>query len=275
MQPGTGFPRSRAVPIVLLAGLAGCGLTGPGEATPTAAASSFEPFRELRIGPEGLEHFLRRRTAIVICGPEVLSSEQCAVWFAGGPLRTAEEGGGDEARAATAALGAACAVSPDGYFITCAHGLARGSTHVAIEVRGAIECAPARTVWSEVERDIALVHAELRPEAWFELAPDRALSKGEPILAYSPAVGPAAGELELAVDLPSFEPYLTLQLPHDTPLRRGHSGGPAALADGRLLGVQSSTGMDTIFRRRSWLVRVSPAEVARQIADDRFGATPP
>jgi S1-C subfamily serine protease len=251
-----------------------CGLTGPQEASRAAAERSFEPYRERKIGTEGFAAFLRRRTAVVVSGPSELAAEQCAVWFSGVELTRADDSGDGEASAATASLSAGCAVTQDGYFLTCAHGLARGPAHVAIEARGAIECARARTVWSDGERDVALVHADLRPEAWFELAPDRELPAGELVLAYSPAVGPAAGGLEVAVDLPSFEPYSTLALPHDTPLRGGHSGGPAALADGQLLGVQTSTGMDTIFLRRSWLARVSPSELARRIADDRLSAAP-
>jgi S1-C subfamily serine protease len=275
MQPSFRMPSPSAGAIALATLLPACGLTGPRSATPEAAALSFEPYRAARIGAEGLESFLRRRTGIVVCGPAELTAEQCAVWFSGGPLRTVEASTDAKARQETAALAAACAVSPDGYFLTCAHVLAEGPAHVAIEARGAIACAPARTIWSDGERDVALLHAELCPEAWFELAADRSLPEGEPVLTYSPSVGPAAGELEVGVDLPSFDPYLTLALPHDAPLRAGHSGGPAALSNGELLGVQSSTGMDTIFRRRSWLVRVNPVELARRIADDRFAPSPP
>ena len=269
--------RALGVSGLLLAGLgaAACGLTGPRAASPAAAERSFEPFRELEIGEEGVIPYLRRRTALLVCGSDELTPEQCEPWFAGRGLPTEADARRSDEPGPTAALSAAAAVSPDGYFLTSAHGIDSGPLHLALESRGAIACARARSVWSDTDRDIALVHAELRPEAWFELAPDVSLPAGEAILAYSPAVGPAAGELEIAVDLIALGDYACVALPHDAPLRRGHSGSPAALRDGRLLGVHSSTGMDTLFKRRSFLARPSPELVALRIAEDRFGGSAP
>jgi polyisoprenoid-binding protein YceI len=246
-----------------------CGLVGPHEASPQVVAASFRRYRSSAIAGERVESFLRRRTALLIGGPEAIRVEAD-----GGRLTSRTRIHGHDLEAGTgpvrsAALGAASAVSADGYFLTAAHGLGAGPVHLVIEADGQIQCAPARTVWSDAEHDVALLHAELKPERWFELEEDRALEAGEAVLTFSHTAGPAAGALEVAVDIPAFGPYAAIAIPHDTPLRGGHSGGPAMTLQGRLLGIQSRTGRDSLFKRRSWLVRVQPEELARRIASDR------
>jgi S1-C subfamily serine protease len=261
---------------LLLAALVspGCALFNPDwpEASRAAIAASFEPYHEQRIAGEDAESFLRRRTATLIGGVETLS-----VRANGGRLGADTTFGTDDpvpisTRSVSGVQGAAAAVSQDGYFLTAAHDLAAGPVHLLIEAGGEVRSAPARVVWSDGPFDVALLHAELRPEACFTLVPDRKLAAGETLLTFGHLFGGAAGEVEIDVDLPAEGLYVALQLPHDTPIRRGFSGAPAVTLDGELLGVQTSSGMDTIFKRRSWLARVRPERLQELIEADRRGS---
>jgi S1-C subfamily serine protease len=249
--------------------VAGCALLGPREhlASPGEVEASFAPHRDLLIAGEPARDFLRRRTAALVGGVDTLRVEADDGRLSPAMRLSAGEDGA--LAPASAALGAAAAISADGYFLTAAHGLGAGPVHLLIETPAGVASAPARVLWWEAARDVALLHAPLRPAGWFALLPDRVLAAGETLLSHGPLEGAAAGVLEVTVDLPALAPYETLALPHDMPLCAGFSGSPAVTTDGLLLGVNTSTGMDTVFRRRSWLARVEPGLLARLMESDR------
>jgi S1-C subfamily serine protease len=257
--------RKRFVLALALFGATTSCLAWPREATYDEARLSFEPYRELPVQGVPAREFLRLRSAIVVGGPAKIrvepekdgTTEHVVI----GRDKSADKGAID--------FGGAAALSADGYFLTVAHNLVDGPPRVIIPHGKSFEWTESRIVWRDDERDIALLHADLRPEAWFELVPDRVLDEGELLLSYSPYAGWAAGTLWSTVDLTSDGPYPPFSIAHDTPLRRGHSGGPAITRDGLLLGVQVSTSLDFLFRRKSWLVRVCPAELSRSIEADR------
>ena len=258
-----------AILAALLVSSSGCGALSPGrhEASPAAIAASFAPHRGIEIAGEPVLDYLRRRTAMLVGGVPTLRVEAPA-----GRLDSDLHLSSPDMPASaepSAALGAATAVGPDGFFLTSLHAVARAPVHALIETRDGVAQATARVVWQDEARDVALVHAPLRPEAWFTPAAERLLAAGEPVLAFCHAGGAAAGVLELDVDLPALQPYDALLIPHDTPLRGGFSGGPAVTPAGELLGVATSTGMDTLFTRRSFLVRVHPDLLERLMAAER------
>lgn len=224
------------------------------EASPQTVERSFAEHRDRSIGGEPVLDFLARRTAVLIAG----SAEPS--------LDLLERGRGPDDPPASFA--AATAIAPDGYFLTACHAASLGALVLFCPSHGE-EPHAARVLWSNANSDVTLLHADVELDAWFELQEDRPLAAGEMILAYGVPAQAAAGGLEVAVDLTAHVPYEVLQLPHGAPLRGGFSGGPAVLSDGSLLGVLTSTGMDTIFHRRSWLARPSPELLRRLIDADR------
>jgi S1-C subfamily serine protease len=256
--------RRASIVCALLACVAS-GCIGAHEASRAAVRESFEPYRSAQIGGVDVETFLRARTATLISGPTTLSVETDDGRLSSRTKFVVE----DASEIDSAAVGSAAAISGDGYFLTVAHAIAGGTTHVVLETQGGIRIAHARPVWSDREHDVALIHADVRPDGWFELAPERALAAGEVVLTFSHAMGAAAGKLEVPGDLLALGVYTAARIPHDMPLRCGHSGGAAMTLDGRLLGVQTSTGMDSIFRRRSWLVHAPKAALEERITADR------
>jgi hypothetical protein len=248
---------------------ASCGCVGPHEASRDALASSFEPYRSRTIGSVDIETFLRVRTAMLVGGPAAIVVEGTEQHLSGHTRFRSAEPAADGQHPTYAALGAAVSLSADGYFLTVAHPLAAGPTHVVLEAGGQIHCVLAREVWSDAQRDVALIHAELRPDEWFELAPDRALHAGEVVLSFSHSVGPAAGKLDVPVDLPSLGTYAAVAIPHDSPLLEAHSGAAAMTLDGHLLGVQTRAAVPTPYQHRSWLVHERPDALRKRMDDDR------
>ena len=259
------------VPLAALAtGLLGaaCGARGH-LASPEAIARSFASHRDRAIGGEPILDFLRRRTATVVGGVETLAVEEGERAISPKTRLRSEIAYSLERTSFRLVLGAAAAISKDGYFLTAAHVTAAAPLHLMIERAGGVSAAPARVVWSEGGADVALLKADLEPEAWFDLRPDRPLRAGETVFAYCHFFGGAAGETEVAIDFEALGPYETIGIPHDTPIGSGFSGGPGVGLDGTLLGVHASTGMDTIFKRRGWLARASPALLERLVAEAR------
>ena len=260
---------------LLLAALAcpGCALLGPDwqEAAPATIASSFAPFREQQIGGEDAETFMRRRTATLLGGVETLHVHAEGGRITASTVYETDDPVSLTTLTRTGVQGAAAAVSADGYYLTAAHDLSLGPAHLVIEVGGEVRSAPARVVWTDPDFDVAVLHADLAPEDCFALVPDRELAEGEVVLSFSHMLGPAAGQLQDDVDLPGEGDYVALTLPHSTPLRRGFSGAPAITLDGELLGVDTSTGWETIFTRRSWMSRVRPARLQELMEADRRG----
>jgi len=261
--------------LLLLAALAcpGCALLGPDwqEAAPATIASSFAPFRERLIAGEDAETFMRRRTATLLGGVETLHVTAEGGRISSSTVYETDDPVSLSTLTRTGVQGAAAAVSADGYYLTAAYDLSLGPAHLVIEAGGEVRSAPARVVWTDEDFDVALLHADLAPEDFFALVPDRELAEGEVVLSFSHMLGAAAGQLSTDVDLPEEGEYVALTLPHSTPLRRGFSGAPAITLDGELLGVDTSTGWETIFTRRSWMSRVRPARLRELMEKDRHG----
>jgi S1-C subfamily serine protease len=255
----------RAVLALALLGATTSCLIQPREATYEEARRSFEPYRELMVQGVPASEFLRIRTAIVVGGPAEIHVEPDG----DGSAEQVVIGHENDVHEGSIEFGGAAALSADGYFLTVAHVLVDDPLRLVIPRGKSFDWAPARIVWLDEHHDVALVHADLRPDAWFDVVADRAFDEGELVLSYSPYAGWTAGAVLSRIDLASLGPYAPLAIAHDTPLRHGHSGGPAMTRDGFLLGVQASMSLDVLLRKKSWLVRVSPAELRRRIDEDR------
>jgi hypothetical protein len=82
-------------------------------------------------------------------------------------------------------------------------------------------------------------------------------------------LGPAAGQLQDDVDLPGGGRVRgPSRCRTARRLRRGFSGAPAITLDGELLGVDTSTGWETIFTRgAAGMARVRPARGLRELME--------
>jgi S1-C subfamily serine protease len=247
------------------------GCASPRPATPARAARSFEPYAGRSIGDEPVKDFFASRTAVIVGGVQVLGVHAKNGTLDGEtryvvPFDVSLGGGADKQ---TLSFGSAAALTLDGYFATAAHCVAIRPVHVALQTEKGVVVAEARVVHVDEARDFALVHAKLAPVKTFTWMGERILPAGAPLLSYAPVRGGAAGNVEVVADFASLAPYGILLVPHDTPLAEGFSGGPAVTLDGELVGVNTKTGRDSIFVRRSWLARPEPREVEKWIAEDR------
>jgi S1-C subfamily serine protease len=224
---------------------------------------------------------MRKRTAVVIGGVESLRVNAADGRISPGMRLTSQVSYSIESPSFALSLGAGAAIAPDGYFLTAAHAVSLQPSHVLVEATGGVVAAPVRVVWSDSGADVALVHAAVAPDSWFEWMPDRPITRGGPVVAFAHLLGGSAGAVEVRIDFEEIGPYEVVAIPHDAPLRSGFSGGPAIALDGSLIGILTSTGKDTLFKRRGWITRPSPEFVARLVEADRrsrrstAGSAPP
>lgn len=219
-------------------------------------------FAKQRVGDRSLLHHARAGTAWIVDGATsfemVDGSEPGAKVYRGIA----------DGKVVTSEIGAAAAISTDGYFLTAAHciGTGRGLVIGAAPGRPAREC-DAVLVWSgktaKPPVDLAVVWApglDLPPFAW---STDR-VAMGTPILVSGSAARglPMAGGEVVATD------ELLRSILVDVPLLPGDSGGPCVLADGTLLGVVS-TAMLTEDKSLGRVLRPDPAWLEDLLTRDR------
>jgi S1-C subfamily serine protease len=142
--------------------------------------------------------------------------------------------------------GSAAPITPDGYFLTADHVLARVSDgwH-AFVVYGRGEqpqVAKARVVWRSASADLALLHAPLATPRFYRWTPpQRWLPAGARIVHGGIASGSQSAPGKLATPL-GPEGWLTgaRRFKLDMELSPGDSGGPVVDAYGRLIGINSA-----------------------------------
>jgi len=224
--------------------------------------ATLAPLTKHRVGDRSLLHHARAGTAWVVDGAtsfEMVDGEQPGAkvyrGIANGKVVTSE-------------IGAAAALSDDGYFLTAAHCVASGRALVI----GAAPGRPARetdavVVWNGAAStpavDLAVLWApglDLPPFAW---STER-VAVGTAVLGSgSGARGlPVAGGQLVAVD------DLMRSMLVDVPLLPGDSGGPCLLVDGSLLGV-FSTAMVTDGSPVGRVLRPDRAWLDELLARDR------
>ena len=153
--------------------------------------------------------------------------------------------------------GSAAPISPDGYFLTADHVLARvGSDRNAFVLYGLgrqLVTAKARVVWRSSAADLALLHAPLHtPYFYHWTPPDKWLPEGTWVMHGGIATGreSAPGRLSTALR-PEGRLTGSRRFKIDIPLKPGDSGGPVVDAHGRMVGINSAVEflvpMDTAF----------------------------
>lgn len=179
--------------------------------------------------------------------------------------------------------GSAAPITPDGYFLTADHVLARAdgkNVFIIYGSGGEIITAKARIVWRSKSDDLALLHIPRTTPYHYNWSPaDQWLAPGHGIIHGGMATGfrCSPGRLRTAL---SPEGSLTGNRPFkiDIPLQPGDSGGPVVDAFGKLVGINSAVEfivpMETAIFIDSEGNRPNTRKIADIIRKDRESRTP-
>lgn len=176
--------------------------------------------------------------------------------------------------------GSATPVSPDGYFLTADHVLARmEGRNVYVIYGGGASLKPhvARVVWRSERADLALLHIKAKSPLYYQFTPARKwLPIGTPVMHGGIATGFNSDPGKLGTSLPPSSPLTrTRKFKIDIPLQPGDSGGPVVDATGALVGINSAVEflvpMETAFFIDSEASRPNPARIDSLIQNDREG----
>lgn len=204
-----------------------------------------------------------RLTAIVISAKDELSP-----WV---ESRFTQGQGPDDADG-----GSAVPISPDGYFITADHVLARSAGKNVFVIhgqQGGLRATKARIVWRSASTDLALLHAPVAtPNYYTWTAPDHWLPAGTPVIHAGIATGFRSEPGKLVTSIPPGRGNAA-RFKHDIPLEPGDSGGAVIDAHGQLVGVNSAVEflvpLETAFFIESEANRPNVRALQRAIEADR------
>lgn len=174
--------------------------------------------------------------------------------------------------------GSAAPISPDGYFLTADHVLARSEGRNVFIIHasgGRLTTSPARVVWRSEATDLALLHIPVRTPYFYRWTrPDRWVPEGTAVIHGGIATGFRSAEGKLTTSIPP-EGFITRnrRFKIDIPLQPGDSGGPVVDAYGSLVGINSAVEflvpMETAFFVDSEGNRPSTSMIEGLIARDR------
>jgi S1-C subfamily serine protease len=139
--------------------------------------------------------------------------------------------------------GSAAPISPDGYFLTADHVLARAAGRNVFVIhgqQGGLKATKARIVWRSAGTDLALLHIPIATPAFYTWTPpDRWLPEGTPLVHAGIATGFRSDPGKLVTAIPPGRRNAA-RFKHDIPLEPGDSGGAVIDARGRLVGINSA-----------------------------------
>ncbi len=141
--------------------------------------------------------------------------------------------------------GSAAPLTPDGYFLTADHVLARmagRNVFVIYGQGGRLRPAKARVVWRSEASDLALLHIPVKTPYYYQWTPPgKWLPAGSRVIHGGIATGFKSGDGKLGTSLsPETSFTRTRRFKIDIPLQPGDSGGPVVDAYGRLVGINSA-----------------------------------
>ena len=199
--------------------------------TPAERDASFSPYYDAKAGEVSLGQYLFDRSVVL------LSAKR---------LETTLDTNSLTLTYSRASHGIATAIDRRGYFLTAAHAV-HGQVWLAFAREGKLELKQARIIWrgdvKKGEPDLAILSISTRIDQAFEWATE--LTNGTPIVDLGCLTDRSGGVrrqclagkiLEVSEGSCAALPRYTV-VAHDSPLRPGDSGGPLALSDGRLLGI--------------------------------------
>jgi len=174
--------------------------------------------------------------------------------------------------------GSAAPITPDGYFLTADHVLARiagRNVFVIYGQGGRLRPARARVVWRSESADLALLHIPVKTPYFYQWTdPGRWLSAGTPVIHGGIATGFKSDDGKLGTPLaPETGFTRTRPFKIDIPLQAGDSGGPVVDAYGRMVGINSAVEflvpMETPFFIDSEGNRPNTRQIDALIRNDR------
>ncbi len=247
------FPFTR----LYLAALAAASLSACSLAPPAPPPDPSPPGRAV------IRQAAARLAAVVISGKEELSP-----WV---ESRFTQGRGPDDADG-----GSAIPISPDGYFMTADHVLARAAGRNVFVIHGQegpLRARKARIVWRSSSHDLALLHIpEATPRYFTWTSPDQWLPVGTPVFHSGIATGFRSEPGKLVSAIPPGRGNAT-RFKHDIPLEPGDSGGAVIDARGQLVGVNSAVEflvpLETAFFIESEANRPNVRALERLIEADR------
>ncbi|MCX6880476.1 MAG: serine protease [Verrucomicrobia bacterium] len=142
--------------------------------------------------------------------------------------------------------GSAVPITPDGYFLTADHVLARvgGERNAFVIYRweGRLMTAKARVVWRSASADLALLHVpHATPRYYRWTPPDQWLPEGTRVIHGGIATGYKSPTGKLTSTLaPEHRFTLARRFKISIRLQPGDSGGPVVSASGGLIGINSA-----------------------------------
>jgi len=235
------------------ASLSACSLTS----SPEPAADTSPP------GKAVMRQAAARLAAVVISGKSELSP-----WV---ESRFTQGKGPDDADG-----GSAIPISPDGYFMTADHVLARSAGRNVFVIHGQegpLRATKARIVWRSASTDLAVLHIPVAtPRYYTWSSPDQWLPAGTTVFHSGIATGFRSEPGKLVTSIPPGSKNAA-RFKHDIPLEPGDSGGAVVNSHGRLVGVNSAVEflvpLETAFFIESEANRPNVRALERMIETDR------
>lgn len=240
-----------------LAALAAAFLSACSMSSPEPAADTAPP------GKAVVRQAAARLAAVVISGKAELSP-----WV---ESRFTQGRGPDDADG-----GSAIPISPDGYFMTADHVLARSGGRNVFVIHGQegpLRASKARIVWRSASTDLAVLHIPVATPRYFTwTSPDKWLPAGTPVFHSGIATGFRSEPGKLVTSIPPGGGNAA-RFKHDIPLEPGDSGGAVVDAHGQLVGVNSAVEflvpLETAFFIESEANRPNVRALERMIETDR------
>ncbi len=172
--------------------------------------------------------------------------------------------------------GSAVPVSPDGYFLTADHVLARSTGRNVFIIhgqQGGLKASKARIIWRSASSDLALLHIPVpTPNYYTWTPPNQWVPAGTPVIHSGIATGFRSEPGKLVTSIPPGHGNAA-RFKHDIPLEPGDSGGAVIDAHGQLVGVNSAVEflvpLETAFFIESEANRPNVRALQRAIEADR------
>ncbi|MEK7466605.1 MAG: serine protease [Planctomycetota bacterium] len=235
--------------LVFLTALAGC------KTSVEQQRESFAGHEGTKIGGVGVEEYFRVRKVRIEAGALITAARRgedgtigFTYLFRPDPSRSS----GNSFQFSMPAIGHCLAIPLEqpGLFLTAGHATSLRPINLIYEAGPEVRFAEAHVVWVDEEIDLALLQADLGTLPCFPLAPE--ITDDAAVFAGC-AAGPSAGTIRShdPEESGGGKPLPFLEVMHDAPMRDGDSGAPLIDAEGRLVGVHSSTGLRLAGLRKS------------------------
>jgi S1-C subfamily serine protease len=213
---------------------------------------SFRQYENQLIQGQNIDQYLLLRTALVMNGKSPIHSSA----YVSGNSWVLDHGNAQSA-------GVACAISPDGYFISAAHVTEKKEAEmIYISHQGPVS-VPVRIVDEIKSHDLVVLHAPIRTSHYFPLN-DNQLRSGHHLISGGMGINNnSAGQLIVSrTDRAALENGDKVNihiLKSNLPIKKGDSGGPLIDEQGYLRGINSLVSINFIVKKDPISYHVFPS----------------